>query len=125
MQVLGSQLVYIFGEMNRSSQNSLRQMQEQNQDFVRELQRDVHGAPLSLTEKDPKFPTWDGNRSSLLFWLHQVEQIKEARKLSDDNAVLFARLAMGPAAYGHFDGRSIDTWVQSGLSSESGSCQLI
>ena len=112
MQILGSQMFHAIENLGRNSQNQLRQLQDQNHAFVEQLQKAAQDAPLSFTEKDPKFPTWDGNRGSLLFWLHQVEQIKEARKLTDDNAVRFARLAMGPAAYGHFDGRRIDNWMQ-------------
>ena len=30
---------------------------------------------VHLHEKDPKFTDWDGDRTHLLLWLHQVDQI--------------------------------------------------
>ena len=55
-----------------------------------------------MPEKDPKFPDWDGDRTHLLIWLHQVEQIRQTKEITDIVAVRFARHAMGVAAYGHF-----------------------
>ena len=57
---------------------------------------------VHLPEKDPKFPDWDGDRTHLLLWLHQVDQIRQTKKIQDTVAVRFARHAMGVAAYGHF-----------------------
>ena len=53
-------------------------------------------------EKDPKFPDWDRDRTHLLLWLLQVDQIRQTEDLPDTVAVRFARHAMGVAAYGHF-----------------------
>ena len=57
---------------------------------------------VHLPEKDPKVPDWDGNRTHLLLWLHQVDQIRQTKDIPDTVAVRFARHAMGVAAYGHF-----------------------
>ena len=57
---------------------------------------------VHLPEKDPKFPDWDGDRTHLLLWLHQVDQIRQTKEIPDTVAVRFARHAMGVAAYGHF-----------------------
>ena len=66
MQILGSQMFHAIENLGRNSQNQLRQLQDQNHAFVEQLQKAAQDAPLSFTEKDPKFPTWDGNRGSLL-----------------------------------------------------------
>ena len=57
---------------------------------------------MHLPEKDPKFPNWNGDRTHLLLWLHQVDQIRQTKEIPDTVAVRFARHAMGVAAYGHF-----------------------
>ena len=57
---------------------------------------------VHLPEKDPKFPDWDGDRTHLLLWLHQVDQIRQTKVIPDTVAERFARHAMGVAAYGHF-----------------------
>ena len=57
---------------------------------------------VHLPEKDPKRPDWDGDRTHLLLWLHQVDQIRQTKEIPDTVAVRFARHAMGVAAYGHF-----------------------
>ena len=57
---------------------------------------------VHMPEKDPKFPDWDGDRTHLLLWLHQVDQIRQTKEITDIVAVRFARHAMGVAAYGHF-----------------------
>ena len=56
---------------------------------------------VHLPEKDPKFPDWDGDRTHLLLWLHQVDQIRQTKEITDTVEVRFARHAMGVAAYGH------------------------
>ena len=65
---------------------------------------------IQVAEKDPHFPEWDGDRARLLQWLHQVEQIKRTKQLSDQVAVRYARHAMGVGAYGHFDDTPITSW---------------
>ena len=35
---------------------------------------------VHMPEKDPKFPDWDGDRTHLVLWLHQVDQIYRPRK---------------------------------------------
>ena len=57
---------------------------------------------VHLPEKDPKFPDWDGDRTHLLLWLHQVDQIRQTKDIPDTVVVRFARHAIGVAAYGHF-----------------------
>ena len=57
---------------------------------------------MHLPEKYPKFPDLDGDRTHLLLWLHQVDQIRQTKEITDTVAVRFARHAMGVAAYGHF-----------------------
>ena len=57
---------------------------------------------VHIPEKDPKFPDWDGDRTHLFIWLHQVDQIRQTKEIPDTVAVRFARHAMGVAAYGHF-----------------------
>ena len=57
---------------------------------------------VHIPEKDPKFPLWDGDRTHLLLWLHQVDQIRQTKENPDTVAVRFARHAMGVAAYVHF-----------------------
>ena len=124
MQVLGSQLTHLFGDMNRATQSSMRQMQEQNQAFVQQLQRNAQGATLSFTEKDPKFLTWDGNISSLLFWLHQVEQIKEARNFQ---MIILSGLPAWPCGQQHtgtLTGYASTIGPNSGTSSVLGFFQL-
>ena len=54
---------------------------------------------VHLPEKDPKFPDWDGDRTHLLLWLHQVDQIRQTKEMTDTVALRFARHAMGVAAY--------------------------
>ena len=34
---------------------------------------------VHLPEKDPKFPDLDGDRTHLLLWLHQVDQIRQTK----------------------------------------------
>ena len=65
---------------------------------------------IQVAEKDPHFPEWDGDRARLLQWLHQVEQIKITKQLSDQVAVRYARHAMVVGAYGHFDDTPITSW---------------
>ena len=38
---------------------------------------------VHLPEKDPKFPDWDGDRTHLLLWLHQVDQIRQTKEITD------------------------------------------
>ena len=57
---------------------------------------------MHLPEKDPKFPDCDGDRTHLLLWLHQVDQIRQTKEIPDTVAERFARHAMGVAAYCHF-----------------------
>ena len=45
---------------------------------------------VHLPEKDPKFPDWDGDRTHLLHWLHQVDQIRQTKAIPDTVAVRFA-----------------------------------
>ena len=42
---------------------------------------------IQSTEKDTYFPEWDGDRARLPQWLHQAEQIKRTKQLSDQLAV--------------------------------------
>ena len=60
-----------------------------------------HPTAVHIPEKDPKFPDWDGDRAHLLLWLHQVDQIRQTKGITDTVAVRFARHAMGVAAYEH------------------------
>ena len=46
---------------------------------------------VHLPEKDPKFPDWDGDRTHLLLWLHQVDQIRQTKEITDTVAVRFSR----------------------------------
>ena len=57
---------------------------------------------VDLPKKDPKFPDWDGDRTHLLLWLHQVDQSRQTKEITDTVAVRFARHVMDVAAYGHF-----------------------
>ena len=61
-----------------------------------------HPTAVHLPEKDPKFPDLDVDRTHLLLWLHQVDQIRQTKEIPDTVAVRFARHAMGVASYGHF-----------------------
>ena len=65
---------------------------------------------VQIIEKDPHFPEWNGDRTGLLQWLYQVEQIKRTKQLPDQVAVRYARYAMGVGAYGHFDDQPIRSW---------------
>ena len=38
---------------------------------------------VNLPEKDPNFPDWDGDRTHLLLWLHQVDQIRQTKEITD------------------------------------------
>ena len=38
---------------------------------------------VHLPEKDPKFQDWDGDRTHLLLWLHQVDQIRQTKEITD------------------------------------------
>ena len=53
---------------------------------------------VHLPEKDPKFPDLDGDRTHLLLWLQQVDQIRQTKEITDTVTVRFARHAMGVAA---------------------------
>ena len=57
---------------------------------------------VHLPEKDPKAPDWDGDRTHLLLWLHEVDQIQQTKEIQDTVAVRCAIHAMGVAAFGHF-----------------------
>ena len=57
---------------------------------------------VHLPEKDSQFPDWDGDRTHLLLWLHQVDQIRQTKVIPNTVAVRFALHAMGVAGYGHF-----------------------
>ena len=76
---------------------------------------------VHLPEKDPKFPDWDGDRTHLLLWLHQVDQIRQTKEIPDTVAVPFARHAMGVAAYGHFK-EAPPSWAAFVKVLEDGSC---
>ena len=57
---------------------------------------------VHLPENDPKFPNCDGDRTHLLLWLHEVDQIQQTKEIPDTVAVRCAIHAMGVAAFGHF-----------------------
>ena len=59
---------------------------------------------VHLPEKDPKFPDWNGDRTHILLWLHQVYQIRQTKEITDTVAVRFARHAMGVAGIRAFQG---------------------
>ena len=80
---------------------ALKSLQETIASFVVPLPQ-IPPTAVHLPEKDPKFPDWDGDRTHLLLWLHQVDQIRQTKEIPDTVAVRFARRAMGVAAYGHF-----------------------
>ena len=48
-----------------------------------------------LQEKDPGFPRYDGNSYMFLPWLVTVDELKNARKLSDQVAIVYATGALG------------------------------
>ena len=53
-----------------------------------------------LQEKDPEFPSYDGNPDNFLPWIVTIEEKKENRKLADIVAITFATGALGPHARG-------------------------
>ena len=53
---------------------------------------------VHLPDKDPKVPDWDGDRTHLLLWLHQVDQIRQTKEIPDTVTVRFTRHAMRVAA---------------------------
>ena len=73
-----------------------------------------NGAPptpiIHLADKDPSFPSFSGDKATLLNWFYSLEQIKEARQLNEESAIRFGRIALGTYAYGLFDGANIRTW---------------
>ena len=80
---------------------ALKSFQDTIASVVVPLSQRPHTA-VHIPEKDPKFPDWDGDRTHLLLWLHQVDQIRQTKEITDTVVVRFARHAMGVAAYGHF-----------------------
>ena len=77
----------------------------------------TNGAPtpppapiIHVADRDPNFPSFNGDKNGLLHWLYSLEQIKEARQLPDDVAVRFGRVALGTYAYGLFDGIELRRW---------------
>ena len=46
---------------------------------------------VHLPDKDPKFLDWDGDRTHIPMWLHQVDQIRQTKEIPDTVAVRFAR----------------------------------
>jgi len=53
----------------------------------------VNSALRKLQEKDPEFPRYDGNTGNFLPWLVTVEELKNARKLPDQVAIVYATVA--------------------------------
>ena len=51
-----------------------------------------------LQEKDPEFPRYYGNSGNFLLWLVTVEKLKNARKLSNQVAIVYATGAFGSHA---------------------------
>ena len=47
----------------------------------------------ALAEKRPEVPDWDGDRTRLLLWLHQVDQIRQTKEIPDPVGLLYALFA--------------------------------
>ena len=60
----------------------------------------VDSALRKLQEKDPEFPRYDGTSVNFVPWLVTVEKLKNARKLPDHVAIVYATGAFGSHARG-------------------------
>ena len=60
----------------------------------------VNSALRKLQEKDPEFPRHDWNTGNFLPWLVTVEELKNATKLPDQVAIVYATVALGSHARG-------------------------
>ena len=60
----------------------------------------VNSALRKLQEKHPEFPRYDWNTGNFLPWLVTVEELKNATKLQDQVAIVYATLALGSHARG-------------------------
>lgn len=60
----------------------------------------VNSALRKLQEKDPEFPRYDWNTGNFLPWLVTVEELKNAIKLPDQVAIVYATGALGSHARG-------------------------
>ena len=60
----------------------------------------VNSALKKLQEKDPEFSRYDGNTGNFLPWLVTVVEMKNARKLPDQVATVYATVALGSHARG-------------------------
>ena len=88
-------------QQSEAQNEALRSFQETIASVVVPLSQ-RHPTAVHLLEKYPTFLDWDGDRTHLLLWLHQVDQIRQTKEITDTVAVRFVRNAMGVAAYGHF-----------------------
>ena len=61
-------------------------------------------------DKDPNFPSWNGEAATVLLWLYKIDEISKAEKLPDEVAIRYTRLAMGTPAYAYFDEFKPKTW---------------
>jgi len=83
-------------------------MSTQHGELIRHLGQITTGS--GSKEYDPKFPEWDGDRSHLILWLQEVVEIKTTKKVSEDQAKRYARIALGRAAHQIFDEDHFSRW---------------
>lgn len=97
----------ILRSLGEKQSNTLEVMARQQADFQRSLVQTLS----TSREPDPKFPQWDGNPNTILFWMYRVEMIKEAARMTDSAALKRVREAMGEHGYGHFDSeKPLERW---------------
>ena len=121
MSMSVEELRTLLRDQSTTMTNALEAIQAQNREFQSTLLEYSRGlarntAADAATSTAVRPPTiiqvaeWDGDRARLLQWLHQVEQIKRTKQLSEKVAVRYALHAMGVGAYGHFDDTPITSW---------------
>ncbi len=97
-------LQQLLKQTSEQQTNVLEVMRAQSKEFYSSLLD--HN---SRQEKDPKFPTYDGNPANFLSWLLQVDQIRKDRELTDSHALKWVKSALGGFAF-HFDGVTFSNW---------------
>ena len=91
--VRNTQLLEVMAKQQNEAQTAATAAMAAQNEALRNFQDTIASivVPLSqrpptavhLPEKDPKRPDWDGDRTHLLLWLHQVDQNRETKEIPD------------------------------------------
>ena len=93
-RMLGMPIAQALSEQGQQDQTTLEQIAKQHAELVQQLKDAPKGYPAPQ-ERDPNFSHFSGDPGAFLFWLQQAEQVRYAKKVTDDTAIRLAGLAMG------------------------------